>query len=426
MTIQIESYDDITPMPSHIGVGFVSKVQLDEKSGWGYRYEQSGRYHNYFFTPADWSWPVDYHDDYLYNTIIIDAFSPNLNKELHVGHLRQLALATCLHRLYKNADAYFVALLGCSLGVKKAALEGWKKWCQFTEYNPKLYYDTVLPIDVIETKEEPLSQEELAHVQACGIAHGDPSRPQVWTNSKGENVRVIRSDGRYLYTFYDLVFAKEVGPTHYITGQEQRSHFESLDLGDKHLPMGLVLGYNGKKLKSRTGDALSATEAMDLTKNCLKETNADKDKIAWNILAWNMLQSAREKDIKFEVENWVRPEAPGMYITYTYARICSALGNQYPSPLSGLTKVDAEFLDEDIKLMGFAAQAEFWTHKSRKSFNPAPLANFAFDLARELTAAYNREKVSDGRKAFKLAMRQSAWVLQQCMHSLGMFPLVNV
>lgn len=149
--------------------------------------------------------------------------------------------------------------------------------------------------------------------------------PQVWDGPHGP-VPVVRADGRPLYAYHDLVFAKEVAPTYYVTGQEQREHFKALGLEKHHLPMGLVLGPDGKKLKSRDGTALPAVEAIGLVEANLNDT-ANKTKLAWNILAWNFLHVTRPQDVKFEVEKWTRPEAPGMHITYTHARIAKASGS---------------------------------------------------------------------------------------------------
>ena len=119
------------PMPAKFGCGITS---LKPASFDGFRYEKVGRYHNYHCTPENWHWPIEYHDDKAY---IIDGFSPNLNKQLHVGHLRNLALAASLQRFI---PARFVALLGASLGIKKAALESWKLWTDFLQYTPQIFY----------------------------------------------------------------------------------------------------------------------------------------------------------------------------------------------------------------------------------------------------------------------------------------------
>jgi hypothetical protein len=109
----------------------------------GYRHELVNRYHNYFFTPERWKWlgtpktPV----------CVVDGFSPNLNKTLHVGHLRNLALANSLSKML-GTDSRFVALLGKSLGTLDGAKDSLDKWFNWLNYAPEVYYDTDFSGDV--------------------------------------------------------------------------------------------------------------------------------------------------------------------------------------------------------------------------------------------------------------------------------------
>ena len=408
--------EDIRPLPAKFGVGFMTPEKLEDEiqMPWhpplrvkGYRYEQVGRYHNYHFTPDSWCWPVVNYGDGLSLSYVIDGFSPNLNKQLHVGHLRNLAIAASLKRFLPMMSARFVAMLGASLGVKKAALEDWKFWTGIVQYDPKIFYDITLPDDVV-----PLRHEERTDPE-------DYEQPYYWDGPNGP-VIVKRSDGKPLYTYHDLAFAAEAGPTHYITGHEQREHFDSLGLGDKHLPMGLVLGADNKKLKSRTGDAMLAREALELVMEKLEGSFENRQSLAWNILAWNLLQTARETNVKFEVERWVTADAPGMYISYAYARVVSALKKANCEWCVG------DFKKIDIQLLGVSEYFHYYENRAIEAFDPAPLAHYAHELARVLTSAYSKEKIDGGRTAFQWAMNHAVKVLGKTMEKLTMFPLAHV
>ncbi|CAE7860254.1 RARS [Symbiodinium microadriaticum] len=352
-------------MPVKYGVGLTTNEPLPADMGVGYRYEQVDDHHNYHVTAQRYHWPLKYEFDDGSN--IIDAFSPNLNKELHIGHMRNLALASSISRILPNAN--FVSLLGTSLGVKKAALDGWQKWTDFVDFHPKVYYDCALPQDMVETYTR---AEESDPNAPCELW------PTFWKGPQGD-VIVRRHDGRYLYAFHDLSFAAYVGPTNYITGQEQKEHFESLGLGDKHFPMGLVLGDDGKKMKSRDGGAFSAQEAMDQLQENLDET-PEPEKLAWNVLAWNCLQARRDRNIRFEPQRWTQPESAGMYITYTYARVLSALGDAWDNNIASwgmmvgntplwVNPTDPEEID--VKLAGSAEQYEYYLQKAVSDFDPS-------------------------------------------------------
>lgn len=406
---------NLRPMPLKYGIGFVSNEQLPENLSSGYRYEQSGPYHNYHVSSGRYHWPIKYELDKQKR--IVDGFSPNMNKELHVGHLRNLALANSLSNIFSPIHGYdtkFVSLLGCSLGVKLDALKGWEKWTKFVNFNPDVYYDCALPQDLVKTRVD------------------EDTSVEYW-DGPYDPVIVRRSDGRYLYSFHDLSFASYVGPTHYITGYEQKDHFKSLGFEDKHYSMGLVLGDDGKKIKSRDGDAFSAQDAIDLLKENLEST-PDSDKLAWNVLSWNCLQAKRDRNIQFEPDKWTKPDSAGMYITYTYARILSALGDAWDMNINSWGQMVGDDVlwrpddpqDKDVELAGFAEQYNYFLHKSIMDFDPSPLAQFAHDLSRQLGRAYHSEIIRDGRYTFRISVMWAAYRLRCCMERLGMFVLEKV
>jgi hypothetical protein len=216
----------IKPLPDEYGVGFTSMSQLPEYSS-KYREELTGRYWNYHFTKDCCEWPVKKELDKQY---VIDGFSPNLNKALHVGHLRNLAIANSLSKLLRP-NVKCVALFGASLGVYSWAEKEIQGWFDFLKYRPTIYYDVLMPLDLVPR----FLQTE-----------GESAGCEVWADNP--KVIVTTSAGKHTYSFADIAFSKLAQPTHYLTGAEQKEHFESLGLGDKHLPMGLVMGSDGKKL----------------------------------------------------------------------------------------------------------------------------------------------------------------------------------
>lgn len=428
------------------GVGFFSmerQPQYAEK----YKEVQVGRYWNYLFTPDNYTWPD------MYKTVqdyVIDGFSPNLNKSLHVGHLRQLALAKSLKSVlncHHSHKAAFVALLGASQGVYKYAQNQLQAWFDFLDYHPEVYYDVLMPRDLVEFRQ---------------VVKPDPSAMQnlpvgVYDGPKGE-VIVVRSDGRPTYAFHDLAFAKLVGPTHYITGVEQKEHFESVGLGDKHLGMGLVLGADGKKLKSRDGsDEAKAESVMQEMMANLDDTCPEKRKLAWNVLAWNFLVVARGQNVKYMPEDWTKADSAGMYITYTYARIKKALKgvNWSHIPPARMKAMKLQFqpkwdeskgedwdseaeyaawdknspdpqydlTDADAELLGFADSYKYYLQRSVDTLDSTHVATYAHSLARMLGKAYHAEKIQGGRYGFQFAVNDANEILRRCMWYLGMFDL---
>jgi len=397
----------IRPIPDNFGVGFVSMTPLPQMAD--YTYKAEGRFHNYHVNENCWKWPLDYPDAPKY---VVDAFSPNLNKHLHVGHLRNLALAKSLQVLFKNSR--FVSMLGHSLGISPEAEKSLYEWLDFVGYKPEIYTD--------------LEMSDKA-VLICEKGEGDYKDCLVWKGPKGPEV-IRKSDGKTTYAYHDLAFAQIVAPTHYLTGAEQQEHFQKLNLGDKHLSMGLVLDpVTKKKIKSRDGNALLATDAIRMVIDRLDETPEPK-KLAWNILAWNFLHVVRSQNVSFNVEEWTKPEQAGLYITYTYARIASALSSV---PFFGVENVrhhtiltERYFHEIDYNLLGYACYYPYWRNRATEQFDPVSVASYAHNLARMLGNAYHTEQIRGGRLAFIYAIRYTHEILGKCMLDLGMFPLTKV
>lgn len=419
---QSECEEMIRPIQSSHGVGFFSMQQLPQFAG-KYREENVGRYWNYYVTPECQEWPeaVTYKGPY-----VIDGFSPNLNKSLHVGHLRQLALAKSLESIMNYAqqkpNAKFVSLLGASQGVFQYATEQLNGWFDFLNFHPELHYDVLMPRDqeIVPRHKAKMPYKSLT-VDMAGKPFETEEDCEVWNGPNGP-VIVVRSDGRPLYAFQDISFSKVVGPTHYITGTEQQEHFANLGLGDKHLPMGLVLGADGKKMKSRTGDSVTAKEVLDKIVSQLDAT-PDPQFLAWNVLAWNFLHVARSKSVKYTPEEWTKPDAPGMYISYTLARLESALEGESSD---GSDYAGSDLTQSDAELLGFANQHNYALQRTIDSLDPAILANYTYDLAVKLTTAYHGEKIKGGRRGFRYALVLSVHRLRVCMRQLGMFSLEKI
>lgn len=390
---------DIKPLPDKVGVGFQSR-ERQSFPGRPYREEQAGPVWRYHVVPDAFNWPVPCR--LIGEGMVIDGFSPNLNKTLHVGHLRQLALANSVKRML-GGDVKFVSLLGCH-GVLKKAQDELKGWFDFLDFKPELHYDVLMPQD----------EDWVARVPGEGKYEG----AFVWAENK-DVVLFRKADDtgyrRATYAYHDLAFAKLVGPTHYFTGSEQLDHFRTLGLGDKHHPVGLVSGLDGKKLSSRDGTNMTAKEAFAAVETIL-EPVPDPCKVAWNVLAYNLLATGRTQNVRFDPATWVKREAPGMYVSYTWARLHSALGGISRGHYKEMTQADAE-------LAGYACYMHYWRIKAQQSFDPAPFANWLAELCRRVNRAWTQERIRDGRPGFQYAVSACYTTITAAMKLLGMFPV---
>lgn len=297
-------------------------------------------------------------------------------------------------------------MLGASLGIMPGALEDPHALFDFVDYQPQMCFDTDLAENLVTTMP----------------GTGEYAGCQVWNGPLGPVV-VIKANCQPTYAYHDLAYAQTVKPDYYITGCEQREHFAALGLADKHLPMGLVLGPDGKKIKSSDGNPLLAGEAFDLVIEQLDPTPEPK-KLAWNILVYSFLQASMPSNNKFDPVQMTKPTAPGMYLTYTLAKIYSALAK-------GGIPFDADepppnLTDGDVHLLGLAAYSNFYLHNAVDAKDPAPLANYLLTLAKGLAKVYALQSIKDGSAGFQFAVSQAYQALEQGMVKIGLFPLHEV
>lgn len=389
-----------TPLPGSIGVGFTAKEKLEDPKGYDYRPLRG--FHNYHVTPQNWAWPEVYQPT---APKVIDGFSPNLNKKLHCGHLKNLAVAAALANILEGKP---VAMLGASLGIQEGALETYHAWCELAGYNPTIYFDTKL------------SAPKIAFTQGTGEYEG--------CQMFGDVV-VIKSNGTPTYAYHDLAFAEEVGPDYYLTGNEQHPHFESLGLGAKHLSLGLVLGPDGKKMRSTVkaegeeANSVSADELFQMVLDCLQESPEPK-KLAWNILAYQFNSSTVQANTKFNAPAWAKPEAPGMYVSYTYARVTNALKGVGKVPHAPPSEIEIEA--DDAELLGVCGYFTPALAQAKANLQPNVLANFALVLSKKLSSLYKKKTIQGGTPGFIFAVSTAQDVLGATMDLLGMHKLEKV
>jgi arginyl-tRNA synthetase len=392
------------PIPEQYGLGFATNHPVDID---GYEYKQAGKYHhNYFFTPDNNEWP----EKVIESNHIVDGFSPNLNKELHAGHLKNLAIAAAINNICcKKA----VSMLGACQGINDGAMGKLESWYALAGYDPEIHLDTELSPPLQQLKN----------------GEGDYAGCKVYND-----VVIYKSDGKPTYAAHDLSFAEKVGPTIYLTGAEQKEHFNSLGLGDKHHPIGLLLGEDGKKMKSslkKEGDEanmMSAEELFDLVKQALidyaaengKEPPPEADKLAWSILAWNFNSAAKKNNTKFNLSNWINNKSPGMYISYARTRVRSALGK------ADVSDKITDYNPTVMKLLAWSSYYNYYLNMAKKEIEPYHMAKYAFELAKVLTDVYNCHKIVGGDPSIVTAI-VIAWVkLDEAMHMLSMYPLEKI
>ncbi|BAZ06110.1 arginine--tRNA ligase [Calothrix sp. NIES-3974] len=280
---------------------------------------------------------------------IVDFSSPNIAKEMHVGHLRSTIIGDCIARIleFRGHDVLrlnHVGDWGTQFGMliaylrevypqalttanaleigdlvefyKKAkkrfdeddnfketarqevvklqsgavdTTHAWQLLCEQSRQEFQVIYD-LLDIRLTERGESfynPFLPHVVTDLEAAGLLEESDGAKVVFlegfTNKEGQPLPLIiqKSDGGYNYATTDLAalrhrIQKEEGKRLiYVTDAGQAGHFAGVfqvarragwvpdDVELVHVPFGLVLGEDGKRLKTRAGDTVRLRDLLD-------------------------------------------------------------------------------------------------------------------------------------------------------------------
>jgi len=214
-----------------------------------------------------------------------------------------------------------------------------------------------------------------------------------------------------------------------VVGPEQKLHMqqvfavcEQLNIGDiskfKHLSYGAVCNKDGSKMSSRSGEVLNINELIDAVKNMIVgkiseeykslggfEENERKEiieKIAIGAIKYSILRLERDQDLKFDMNAAVDLKGNGSpYIQYTYARCNSILEKIKEITINNTWKIE-EITQEEIILLRDLIFLNETVEKSGNTLSPHLIANYIFELARDFSNFYEKNRIMDATVNQKL------------------------
>lgn len=304
--------NEIRTLPSNMEFGFCVYGEPSDKikswsKHWGFLVQEGvGGYTN-ILVPKNYdiSECFEKFSQYKY----VDGFSPNLNKNLHVGHMSNFILAKAFQSL--DVGDSFISILGDTLD---GAVE---KGEAFNMY--ETYCDT-FGLDVSEIFYASSMKYEGGKLED---GEGDYSGTKVF-DTGDEKIVGVKSDGSTSYFYQDMALAEKLdAPTLYLTGHEQCNHFDTLkkfNPNNNHIGLGLVKVTN-RKVSSRDGNVIYFN---DIIEDSLKMFNNDLE-LVYNVLAGFILKIEPTKDKKLRLDLLSNAKnSPGLYLSYTLARLTSA------------------------------------------------------------------------------------------------------
>lgn len=253
---------------------------------------------------------------------------------------------------------------------------------------------------------------------------------------------VLRSDGTSVYMTQDIGTAiqrvkdfPDVGGMVYTVGNEQDYHFKVLFLILKklgydwaehlyHLSYGMVDLPSGK-MKSREGTVVDADDLMSDMTVTAKEISEELGKleglsteekdslhkmIGLGALKYYILKVDPKKRILFDPKESVDFAGnTGPFIQYTYARIQSILRKadfDYSSVIS--SEVEKTLHEKEKELIKNLAQFPEVIQQAAKTYSPALIANYTYDLVKEYNSFYQSVSIlgeeNHDKKVFRVQL----------------------
>jgi arginyl-tRNA synthetase len=310
------------------------------------------------------------------------------------------------------------------------------------------YYNPLLPVVVDELTEKGLLVEDDGAL--CVFPPG-------FENRNGEALPLIvrKSDGGYGYPATDLAAVRdrtgrlEATKLVYVVGAEQSLHLRLVfavaamagylrDADEaEHVGFGLVLGTDGKKLASRSGNserlidllnegveraaAAMKDRASDLS---VEEQAAVAHALGVGAVKYADLSTERMRDYVFDWDRMLAFEGnTGPYLQYANARIRSIFrraGVTPPEPGTPVTLGEPQERALALQLLRFGEAAQAAADAS----SPSKLCSYLFDLATSFTTFYEACRVlvdDEATRTSRLALCDvTARVLERGLSLLGM------
>ncbi len=284
----------------------------------------------------------------------------------------------------------------------------------------------------------------------------------VWIDLEEEGLDqklVLRANGTSIYITQDLATAAhkqgdfDMQKSIYVVGNEQDYHFKVLfeilkklkkpyANGLFHLSYGMVELPKGQgRIKSREGTRVDADDLIAEVQARVKEVTEDSEKIAslndaekeqlyrqlsLGALKFFLAKVDPQKRMIFDPKESVALKGhTGPYIQYAYARTQSILRNAGEFPqFSADSALEESLQTSERNLLLRLFRFPDTLSDAGAQYNPALIANYAYELARDFSSFYDECKVIQQDKAHTSAMRLAlvdftGKTLQASMNLLG-------
>lgn len=464
--------------------------------------------------------------------VVIDFSSPNVAKEMHVGHLRSTIIGDTLSRTLEFCGADVLRLnhvgdWGTQFGMliqflaearpdgladptiadlalpelqnmykqskkrfdedpefkeraRKAVtqLQGgdaqfitaWERICEASRKGYQAVYAR-LGVRLEERGESfynPMLPSLVQWLMEHNIAEESEGAKVVFVKDKekGPPLIVQKSDGGYGYATTDMAAIRhrlqdEKGEwLIYVTDMGQAPHFEAIFAGAEkagfikqlpsgrlprldHVGFGVVLGEDGKRIATRSGESVRLVELLDEAKSkCsgtikerrdISDTELDKSAgiMGYAAVKYADLKNNRTTNYKFMLDDMLSLQGnTAVYLLYAHARI-AAIGRK-----AGIDNIAALAHDHPVEV-DHEKERNLAMHVIRfpeaveaavEELMPNRITDYLYDLSEKFNGFYTEcHVVGDKQQTSRLLLCEAtAVVMRQCFDLLGMTPMYQI
>ena len=460
--------------------------------------------------------------------VIVDFSSPNIAKEMHVGHLRSTIIGDSIARilefrgydvlrlnhvgdwgtqfgmlisylrlekpevlttanaveigdlvtLYKQAKIKFDQDLEFQEKARQEvvklqskdpeSIKAWQLLCEQSRREFEVIYQ-LLDITLTERGESfynPFLSDVIIDLKKANILTEDQGAKCVFLegfiNKENKPLPLIvqKTDGGYNYATTDLAALKyrinedKASRIIYVTDAGQANHFTQVFQVAKkanyipdnvelvHVPFGLVLAEDGKKIKTRSGETIRLKDLLDEAINRAKkdlenrletETRNETEEfinqvskiVGLSAVKYADLSQNRTTDYKFSYEKMLALQGnTAPYLLYAYVRVqgISRKGNIDLNQLNSDTQIILT-QDSELVLAKHLLQLDFIIKEVEKDLLPNRLCLYLFELSQKFNQFYDQCPILSAEEKVKLSRLiladLTAKVIKQGLSLLG-------